>query len=119
MTPEHDWTQDVGKGWEPLVKAAILMVEAAGGKIVQVKEKFGLLRIYADVIRPNRLSESDSHEDIYNILNSLENISMYICEDCGSRDGVSTRPNKGRSWTLTLCTTCRNKNEEPSEVSKE
>lgn len=63
--------------------------------VIQVKEKFGGLRFY---IR-------GGDEFIHNIIHMAEEISFYVCEECGSTKNITT---EGK-WTLTLCKKCRKK----------
>lgn len=93
----------VGKGWEPLVRAAFTAAVLLKGKLVQVKEKFGLLRIYADPFNTS----------LENFITELEHLSSSICERCGTVENVDTRPSRGKFWIKTLCVECR-KEEEPS-----
>lgn len=59
----------------------------------QIKEKFGLLRIYMDA----------SCDDIEKIVNQAETASQFICEDCGTSENTDTYG----GWILTLCNKCR------------
>ena len=84
--------ESVGKGWAELIREAFSLMPS-GVKIVQVKEKFGALRIYADNINP-----------AYQwILDSIEDQSLKTCEDCG-KEG-STKGSRG--WIRCLCRGCR------------
>lgn len=61
-------------------------------RIVQVKEKFGRLRIYA---KP--------YNEAYELLlGKLEQESGKICEDCGE-EGTT----EGPGWLRTLCKLCK------------
>ena len=63
-------------------------------KVVQVKEKFGALRIYFEYFVG----------DMEEIVSKYERESVSICERCGkpgSREGST-------GWIKTLCTECRN-----------
>ena len=66
---------------------------------VQVKEKFGELRVYSD--------GGDSVTDA--LVSKAENDSRSVCERCGSVDGVTTR---GPGWVVTWCDRCRKEKEE-------
>lgn len=67
------WEDSVFPGWASIVKEAVEKLEAKGAKIVQVKEKFGGLRIYVD-----------RHDDeINSIIEQAEWASEKICEFCG------------------------------------
>jgi hypothetical protein len=82
----------VGPGWGPLLDElhAELQVAYPDYEAEQVKEKFGILRVY---VTP---SEADG------IVVRYENRSGHICEECG-RPG---RLRKG-GWLRTLCDECR------------
>ena len=93
----------VGNGWRELINNLCEDIIAIDDtiEVVQVKEKFGGLRFY--IRRGNT--------EIYDLINNAESKSLNICEKCGSKEGVETKPNKGEMWILTLCKKCRNKNE--------
>lgn len=63
-------------------------------KFDQIKEKFGLLRIY--------FSGGDNY--IKGLVNMAEDISETICENCGNKG----KPNE-KGWIATLCENCRSK----------
>ncbi len=64
-------------------------------EIVQVKEKFGGLRIYADNTDPY----------VSGIIALAEAMSFHICEACGNRGGRSSR----KYYISTLCASCDQK----------
>ncbi len=80
----------VGERQHPLLMEVFEKKESLGNlfKIIQVKEKFGKLRIYTDCI----------NDELRHFLSDIENRSGKICEVCGN-------PGKLRSggWLLTLC----------------
>jgi hypothetical protein len=79
----------VGDGWAQLVnKAYDYLINYPTVKIVQVKEKFGGLRIYTDWYVP----ELDQY------ICSLETESLYTCELCGNTGCL-----RGGGWYRTLC----------------
>lgn len=93
---------ECGEGWYPLisrVEKEILeynkTVPLEEDKIffTQVKEKFGLLRIYV----------SYGTDDLYKVIDEVEAESAKVCESCGSRDNVALR---GNSWLYTGCDEC-------------
>ena len=99
------WYDCVGKGWHGLVQAALLVLAAAGYEPTQIKEKFGLLRIYFARKHDNT---SLVLENVYRVLEALESLSGFVCEQCGCNDGtVSTKSSEGGYWILTLCDKCR------------
>jgi len=86
---------ECGKGWNDLIERTFEKIKDSGTKIVQLKEKFGGLRIYAD----------NCHEKVSEILKNTEAESFKTCESCGTKEKVKT---EGR-WLKTLCPTCRAK----------
>ena len=107
---------DCGWGWSPLLKEALDKVQDLGVRIcvVQVKEKFGGLRVYVD---PH---EQTDHEEprwpeVENILESAQVKSFKTCEGCGTTEEVTT----SGGWLKTLCPTCRAKNHwwEPDDTA--
>lgn len=99
--PEH--FTDVGRGWRPLL---ILLHERLRGSapdygVLQVKEKFGGLRVYLSYgptisINTARLA-----------VNEVEEISYKICEDCGDPGSTRAPANRPNGWIRTLCDSCR------------
>jgi hypothetical protein len=82
--------KSVGEGWASLVNEVFDKLETIKGqtKVIQVKEKWGGLRIYTDYI----------NEDLDNVIRSVEKRSYEICE-------VSGAPGKLRNcngWYRTL-----------------
>jgi hypothetical protein len=88
---EEQAVQCVGKGWEKLVRkvynAKIGMGITVG--IIQVKEKWGGLRIYTDYY--------DSH--LEEVIMQVSRDSLTICEECGAPGGLVA---KG-TWYQTRC----------------
>lgn len=100
-----DWKYSVGEGWIPLVNEAINLVNKFNEEhpnneypinIFDVKEKWGILQIDLDFYDENL------HEQIIRICLR----SRYICEECGTKENVTTESNFG--WVKTLCKKCRN-----------
>lgn len=88
----------VGAGWHRLLEAvwrrkdetSFGLKEKPNFIVVQVKEKFGGLRIYVD----NRHDET-----IHGFLDGIEAASYTICEECGNSGFLRT----DRHWIRTLC----------------
>jgi Zn finger protein HypA/HybF involved in hydrogenase expression len=93
----------VGKGWQPIALDAAEQLEANGAQILQVKEKFGGLRIYFQV------DEDTSSVDVYDKCNEIvrlaEEKAAITCEDCGQPGSMTTN----RSFYRTLCPECIDK----------
>lgn len=102
---------ECGPGWLPLIEEAKKLIDEwnkshedglwtwGGEKLqfVQVKEKWGELRIYLNFY-PDQMFEK---------LLELSERSHHICEECGSTDNVSIQDTHG--WFMALCPECREK----------
>jgi hypothetical protein len=115
----------VGKGWHKLLDA-VFAAKPTEVKVVQVKEKFGVLTIYWDGPEPENDDIADvvvdpmvpapflsfrpgtpkGYKAFANLVSAAEEVSARICEDCGNPGirGLS----KGR-WILTQCQACVDK----------
>jgi hypothetical protein len=84
----------IGRGWRPLVDEVFDWLEnnKCLVKIIQVKEKYGLLTIYSEI----------NHPELDIILDEAERKSTKICEKCGESGKLRT----DRRWILTLCDSC-------------
>ena len=100
----YDFANDVGDGWEKLCirtfgKIFDAYAEHAADSscfsLIQIKEKFGGLRIYLGGMKAGLF------EDVHNIVSNAEDESYTICEVCG-------KPGKPRQggWIKTLCDEC-------------
>lgn len=106
----------VGDGWRALVDRAFDALPA-DMKIVQVKEKFGKLRIYAEMKiagaepAPFKINAypggrldgyaMPGHPGYWQFLTALEGESGEVCEDCG-KPGRTQRTSNGY-WIRTVC----------------
>lgn len=70
-------------------------------RILQIKEKFGTLRVYWEAKGMSKRFK----DEIFGAVSMAETLSSVLCEKCGSREGVETRVPKGRKFgrVLTLC----------------
>lgn len=84
--------ESVGKGWATLIHV-LFVSKPTHVEIVQVKEKFGQLRVYID----------PSSDAFANIAAAVEKVSELICEDCALPGTMTT----DRGWMLTLCPVCK------------
>jgi hypothetical protein len=84
---------DCGRGWRSLIIKICERIKDSKAKIRQAKEKFGGLRFYTDF----------ANEEDENFINGVEQESLTVCENCGTRVNVTT---KG-SWIKTVCSDCR------------
>ena len=93
---------DCGWGWEALLDKVFKEIQDTDIKIIQVKEKFGGLRIYTNT------------DKFLSVINSVEIESFKVCEICGNRKTVTTEG----SWLKTLCKKCRDKQYEKDYEDK-
>jgi hypothetical protein len=91
------WLSDVGVGWHPLLAEAHRRVSEVWPDytIVQVKEKWGGLRIYLAA------TEGNEWRDVEPILADIEARSLLTCEHCG-QPGVRRQV----GWIKTMCDEC-------------
>lgn len=91
---------ETGKGWYPLIEEMIeelKNIKDCDFELIQVKEKFGLLRVYVDT----------GTDEVYDIISRYETLSSHICEECGKFDTSKMRVHHG--WYMTRCDECWSK----------
>jgi hypothetical protein len=90
-------------GWKELITNLVRDIDDVGVEwgLNQIKEKFGQLRFYYDVVEGASRGQLDK---INGLVEEAEVKSSKICEVCG---GVGTLRNK--AWIQTLCDECCNK----------
>ncbi len=95
---ERKYEYSIGDGWKSFVDPLIVEVERLGGRIAQIKEKFGELRFYFDLPQAKTLEEELAHKRLDYLVSDAENRSAETCEFCG-------KPGELRSgnWLQTLC----------------
>jgi len=98
------WGFSCGDGWYNIIDSLAFLIQRENEKLkengenitiqaVQVKEKYGTLRFYTNY----------STDYIDGAISMAEAVSGFICEECGSTDGVS----QTTVWIRTLCKRCR------------
>jgi hypothetical protein len=99
--PVTDYASDVGPGWLGLLRGLHieLITIDPGYETVQVKEKFGCLRVYANV------SDPGCQEAVWAALGRYEALSAAVCENCGQPGECRSDP--PGAWIKTLCGACR------------
>ena len=88
---------EIGKGWMPLLIELIDKIqmlvnnnpEYADVEILQVKEKYGSLRVYLNYY----------YKEIEELIQEYEEKSCYICEECGGKGEIRNINN----WYTALC----------------
>jgi len=101
------WGCACGNGWFHIMNAAFKVAEHPGAILLQVKEKFGGLRLYwMGPGPPDFPALTDKETDrIRTALDTAEDRSYQVCENCGA-------PGKVRrgGWVYTLCNRCHGLN---------
>lgn len=87
---EEDVLQGVLPGWRPMLRQLLADMEAAGwqGDLVQIKEKFGELRVYVE-----------GNQAVQDLAWEATSKSIAICEECGEPG----EERKMGGYFLTLC----------------
>lgn len=88
--------RSVGEGWRGLIRE-LWEKKPTQTRVIQVKEKFGGLRVYTD----------NTTDDFERQIDKAVRRSFRTCEACGSDKVVETKCSEGSSWLLTLCQACR------------
>jgi len=94
---------ECGTGWDVLLDRLFKLMDASWRKmkepeeerfsVMQVKEKFGTLRVYI---------AGQHQQEIGGMINMAETMSGAICEMCGASGSMT----KNGSWFMTRCTSC-------------
>jgi hypothetical protein len=90
------WGLECGDGWFDILGDLCEKLSKYDGiEFAQVKEKFGLLRVYINGV------SGDIADEVYSLIDDAEIKSGDVCELCGE-------PGEGRSggWIHTLCDKC-------------
>jgi hypothetical protein len=93
------WGRQCGKGWDSLVQPLEGEVSRLGGRVRQVKQKFGRLCFFYSL--PRSTSEPD-RQAFARTVRQVEEMSVRTCETCGSPGELS---NNGGIY-LTRCAAC-------------
>lgn len=98
MSKVNEWKNNVGEGWWPILDDLDSELNELNPSYdtVQVKEKFGTLRVYLQTE-----SMTGDWDDYRTIVRRYELASSFICEQCGRYGKLRTD-----GWALTLCDDC-------------
>ena len=97
------WGFENGDGWEPIIRKLSMKIENVNNSLpkdempcvaVQVKEKYGMLKVYVNYGR----------DDIYKWIDEAEEESLNTCEVCGN---IGKLRIKDGYWYKTLCDECK------------
>lgn len=82
---------DVGDGWLPIIENLFKKFNELGykGRLGQIKEKFGGLRVYLD---------DEAPDEVHNAINEAEDLAYKTCEECGEPGLV-----REGGWIRCLC----------------
>ena len=86
----------VGKGWHKLLEVVWEALDPKRHKVIQVKEKWGCLRIYVD--------GTNMYFEGY--LDGICAVSRFLCEECGEAGEL-----RSRDWIRTLCNACNQRSD--------
>jgi hypothetical protein len=89
---------ECGDGWYDILRDLCLKIKDTDTKFVQIKEKFGTLRVYV----------WNATDEVYAEIDKAEALSAKTCEQCGA-PGVT----RGGGWIQTLCDTCARPDQTP------
>ena len=101
------WGFDIGDGWEPIIREASEKLEKIAAAMpddenrmiaAQVKEKFGVMRLYVDCYP----ADETLYEEVKKIVDEAEAKTEVTCETCG-QEGSSREHHR---WYVTLCESC-------------
>jgi hypothetical protein len=97
------WYDTVGFGWRTiLVDLHHKLLEISPEYVVvQVKQKWGGLKVYLDAGELPALRQREFDQTV----RDAEGASYYVCEDCGE-PGTPRGQQSPVSWIRTLCDTC-------------
>lgn len=101
---------ETGDGWYALIYNACKELQEWSDKnniqitLLQIKEKFGPVRIYYMITNDNGLNVAQSEIDT--IVEKAEELSTQTCEKCGNMENVK-RTNFG--WIKYFCAECATK----------
>ena len=106
---QKDHLEAVGPGWRPILHVLSRSMEGflarcpnlgAEIRILQIKEKFGSLRVYYEA--PGFSPEE--RRELGNVVNFAESLSLRMCETCGRPAADTRMPLAAKyGWSKTLC----------------
>lgn len=97
FSPADAWSEIISETIEQMIR---LEPEV---QIVQVKQKFGSLRLYYDV--PFGTSD-EKRAELHNLVFAAEIACDDICENCGKRPASKDYDKRNAGWVKTLCESC-------------
>jgi hypothetical protein len=97
------WLDSVGPGWTPLLLTLDDQLKAIqpNYQVVQMKEKFGGLRIYLAG------SPAGVFEEVNRLICTAEGVAERTCEFCGRPGIPQAPPGRSTGWVKTACDECQ------------
>lgn len=89
---------ECGPGWKHLIEPILARAQLHGVQVVQVKEKFGGLRIYWDPPMVGNEAEPGVLDIFGKDVEAAERMSWLVCEKCGQPGMVRDLP-----WIKVWC----------------
>ncbi|MBP3893639.1 MAG: hypothetical protein J6D34_06305 [Atopobiaceae bacterium] len=110
--PGSNWFDELPEGWGDVIHAYLLQLDMLVRRnrwyiyVAQVKEKFGTLRFYVDILDAEGLPcYADSAEDVkrfYELVHEMESETGRVCCHCGTREDVRCYG----GWIHYACPSC-------------
>ena len=91
---------ETGSGWRKIIEKMSdeLSVRFPDVEYAQIKEKFGLLRVYLDNVK------EEDRNSIDTIIAKYESFSAETCEQCGD---IGKRETSDNGWISVTCEKCK------------
>ena len=107
---KRTWLDEVPYGWQQFALTFFEKIEKILNdhdakdylRIIEVKEKWGKLRIYYSFVNNSKHEQNKWIEDIDRLFTSLENESWKICIDCGRQANYQTN-----DYVIPVCDRCK------------
>lgn len=104
------WLDEVPYGWQQFALIYFEKIEKILNdhnandylRIIEVKEKWGKLRIYYSFVNNSKHEQNKWIEDIDRLFATLENESWKICIDCGRQANYQTN-----DYVIPVCDKCK------------
>lgn len=102
------WGFECEDGWFDLIYRLSKKITDLDATVeaIQVKEKYGSLRMYTGGV------SAEKADAIWKLIDEAEEESSKTCEQCGTKENVSQNED---GWIFTLCDDCRQKRKEERE----
>ena len=90
---------ECGPGWSKVISPLVERISKLGGTVVQVKEKFGGLRLYFTPAEADSIAGEAAWAALQDDVDQAERDSYKICEICGKPGVLMT----SGTWLKTVC----------------